>query len=42
MRDFLRRNQYSAAYRGEQLYCVAKKRGGRAVVRYPKFLYEGA
>jgi SAM-dependent methyltransferase len=42
MRDFLTRNQYSAAYRGEQLYVVAKKRGGRAIVRYPKFLYEGA
>ena len=42
MRDFLTRNQYSAAYRGEQLYVVAKKRGGRVIVRYPKFLYEGA
>jgi SAM-dependent methyltransferase len=41
MRDFLERNQYSSAFRGEQLYCVARKRGGRNVVRYPKFLYDG-
>jgi SAM-dependent methyltransferase len=41
MRDFLTRNQYSSAYRGEQLYCVATKRSGRPVTRYPRFLYEG-
>jgi SAM-dependent methyltransferase len=29
------------ALRGEQLYCVARKRGGAGTVRYPKFLYEG-
>jgi SAM-dependent methyltransferase len=27
--------------RGEQLYCVARKRGNAGTVRYPKFLYEG-
>ena len=38
---FLERNGYSSAMRGEQLYCLARKRGGRRIVRYPKFLYEG-
>jgi SAM-dependent methyltransferase len=38
---FLERNGYSAAMRGEQLYCLARKRGGKRIVRYPKFLYEG-
>jgi SAM-dependent methyltransferase len=38
---FLERNGYSSAMRGEQLYCVARKRAGRPIVRYPKFLYEG-
>jgi hypothetical protein len=27
--------------RGEQLYCIARKRSGRKVVRYPHFLYDG-
>jgi SAM-dependent methyltransferase len=38
---FLERNGYSSAMRGEQLYCLARKRAGRRIVRYPKFLYEG-
>jgi hypothetical protein len=42
MRDFLERNGYSAAFRGEQIYCIARKRAGRATVRYPHFLYEGS
>jgi SAM-dependent methyltransferase len=41
VKDFLERNQYSSALRGEQLYCIAKKRSGRKVVRYPHFLYDG-
>jgi SAM-dependent methyltransferase len=41
VKDFLERNQYSSALRGEQLYCIAKKRGGRKVIRYPHFLYDG-
>jgi SAM-dependent methyltransferase len=41
VKDFLERNKYSSALRGEQLYCIAKKRGERKVVRYPHFLYEG-
>jgi SAM-dependent methyltransferase len=41
VKDFLERNKYSSALRGEQLYCIAKKRSGRKVVRYPHFLYEG-
>jgi len=39
--DFLRRNRYSSKFRGEQMYCLARKRSGRKVVRYPHFLYEG-
>jgi SAM-dependent methyltransferase len=38
---FLERNGYSSAMRGEQLYCLARKRAGRRIVRYPRFLYEG-
>ena len=41
VKDFLERNRYSSAFRGEQLYCIARKRSGRKVVRYPHFLYEG-
>ncbi|HEV8147949.1 MAG TPA: methyltransferase domain-containing protein [Bryobacteraceae bacterium] len=41
MKSFLERNNYSTAHRGEQLYCIARKRAGRAVIRYPQFLYEG-
>ena len=40
VKDFLERNKYSSALRGEQLYCIARKRAGRKVVRYPHFLYE--
>ena len=41
VKDFLIRNGYSAAFRGEQMYCIARKRVGGKVVRYPHFLYEG-
>jgi SAM-dependent methyltransferase len=41
VRDFLERNGFSSAFRGEQLYVIAKKRAGRKIVRYPHFLYEG-
>ena len=41
MRDFLTRNNYTAAFRGEQMYCIARKRSALPVTRYPKFLYEG-
>lgn len=41
VKDFLERNGYSTALRGEQLYVIAKKRAARQVVRYPHFLYEG-
>lgn len=40
MRDFLKRNNYSADFRGEQLYCIARKRTNLPVTRYPGFLYE--
>jgi len=41
VKDFLTRNKYSTALRGEQLYCIARKRRGTAITRYPHFLYEG-
>jgi SAM-dependent methyltransferase len=41
VKDFLERNGYSIALRGEQMYCIATKRSGRKTVRYPHFLYEG-
>lgn len=40
MQDFLARNGYSTAFRGEQMYCIARRRAGLPVVRYPHFLYE--
>jgi SAM-dependent methyltransferase len=39
--NFLERNNYSSAFRGEQMYCIARKRSGRNTIRYPQFLYEG-
>lgn len=41
VKDFLERNSYSAALRGEQLYCIGRKRPGRPTIRYPHFLYDG-
>jgi len=41
VKDFLERNGFSSAFRGEQMYCIAKERAGRPTVRYPHFLYEG-
>jgi SAM-dependent methyltransferase len=41
VKDFLERNGFSSAFRGEQLYVIARKRAGRKIVRYPHFLYEG-
>ncbi len=41
VRHFLERNNYSPAYRGEQMYLVARKRAGKPIRRYPPFLYEG-
>jgi len=40
VKDFLERNGYSAEFRGEQMYCIASKRGSLPVTRYPEFLYE--
>jgi hypothetical protein len=40
MKAFLDRSQYSSAYRGEQLYCIARKRSSLPITRYPGFLYE--
>lgn len=40
VKNFLERNGYSGAFRGEQLYCLARKRSALPVTRYPQFLYE--
>jgi SAM-dependent methyltransferase len=40
VKDFLERNGYSTTLRGEQIYCLARKREGREIRRYPKFLYD--
>jgi SAM-dependent methyltransferase len=41
VKDFLERNGFSSAFRGEQMYALARKRADLPIVRYPKFLYEG-
>lgn len=38
--QFLEENGYNPANRGEQSYCLARKRSSLAVERYPEFLYE--
>jgi SAM-dependent methyltransferase len=38
--DFLRKNHYPADLRGEQMYCVARRKPDAAITRYPSFLYE--
>lgn len=37
---FLEENGYNPADRGEQSYCLARKRSALQVTRYPEFLYE--
>ena len=39
MQSFLEEDGYNISLRGEQTYCVAIKRAGLPVTRYPKFLY---
>jgi SAM-dependent methyltransferase len=39
MWNFLEEHGYNTSLRGEQTYCVAVKRTGLPVTRYPKFLY---
>jgi SAM-dependent methyltransferase len=39
MRNFLEEHGYNTSLRGEQTYCIAIKRSGWPVTRYPKFLY---
>lgn len=38
--QFLEENGYNPANRGEQSYCLARKRSSLEVTRYPEFLYE--
>lgn len=40
VKELLARNNYSTAFRGEQMYCIARKRANLPRTRYPKFLYE--
>lgn len=39
MAAFLEEHGFNTAYRGEQTYCIAVKKPGLPVTRYPKFLY---
>jgi hypothetical protein len=38
--QFLEENGYNPADRGEQSYCLARKRQSLPITRYPTFLYE--
>lgn len=40
VKNFLREHKFSSHLRGEQMYCVAHKVEGRALNRYPGFLYD--
>lgn len=40
VRNFLERSGYSPAFRGEQMYALARKRASLPTVRYPGFLYD--
>ncbi len=40
VRELLKQLNLSSALRGEQLYCLARKRGDASMVRRPEFLYE--
>jgi SAM-dependent methyltransferase len=40
VKDFLARNNFPTTHRGEQIYCLARKRSGRPIDRYPGFLYD--
>jgi SAM-dependent methyltransferase len=41
IRGVLERNGYPTDLRGEQTFCVARKRAEKATTRYPSFLYDG-
>ena len=41
MKKLLERLSYPTDLRGEQMFCIARKQASKAIVRYPKFLYEG-
>jgi SAM-dependent methyltransferase len=40
-REILERNGYPTELRGEQTFCVARKRAEKSTTRYPSFLYDG-
>jgi len=41
IQKLLEKLHYPTDLRGEQMFCVARKRAGKPIVRYPQFLYEG-
>jgi SAM-dependent methyltransferase len=41
VRELLNQLELPGTLRGEQLYCVARKRSNAGTVRHPEFLYEG-
>jgi hypothetical protein len=40
VKEFLQRHSFTTDLRGEQMYCIARKRAGKPVTRYPRFLYD--
>jgi SAM-dependent methyltransferase len=40
VKKLLERLGYPTELRGEQMFCVARKRAGKPITRYPKFLYD--
>jgi SAM-dependent methyltransferase len=42
VQGLLEREGFPTELRGELMFCVARKRSGRRVIRYPGFLYDGA
>lgn len=40
VRKLLERLSYPTDLRGEQMYCIARKRPNKPTIRYPKFLYD--
>ena len=40
IKKILERWSYPTELRGEQMYCIARKRAGKQTIRYPKFLYD--
>ena len=39
VQELLERNGFDTSLRGEQMYCLARKRSALPIERYPAFLY---